>query len=301
SSPPLQPKDQEVCFFLYSTTVTCGYCCPLILVPPKIVARFGDPVSAVCNTSATDAEGIGWEVPVQGIGPVPPPSVTWNVEKLVEWDIEPVCYLNLKDGTQCSVTLPVTLYHTPDKVSISGPDHDLIEGNEYRLKCYIHNVAPAEKLKVFWYKDDDELRVREFSEESRTPVTVSDTLSITPTRHYHESVFKCLALLDLRPDGPQNLFTVSSPYTAVVQCEFSSHPFQYSYTLSRYKHSLLYYVISVLWNMSSVWTCSPVKWMGTPRPRFSGTMRVKCSILLKNSRGMTQDNTYWRSKTSMAA
>ncbi|XP_029946282.1 hemicentin-1 isoform X2 [Salarias fasciatus] len=201
-------------------------CCPLILVPPKIVARFGDPVSAVCNTSATDAEGIGWEVPVQGIGPVPPPSVTWNVEKLVEWDIEPVCYLNLKDGTQCSVTLPVTLYHTPDKVSISGPDHDLIEGNEYRLKCYIHNVAPAEKLKVFWYKDDDELRVREFSEESRTPVTVSDTLSITPTRHYHESVFKCLALLDLRPDGPQNLFTVSSPYTAVVQYQplFESCP-----------------------------------------------------------------------------
>ncbi|XP_029946283.1 hemicentin-2 isoform X3 [Salarias fasciatus] len=191
--------------------------CPLILVPPKIVARFGDPVSAVCNTSATDAEGIGWEVPVQGIGPVPPPSVSWNVEKLVEWEIEPVCYLNLKDGTQCSVTLPVTLYHTPDKVSISGPDHDLIEGNEYRLKCYIHNVAPAEKLKVFWYKDDDELPVREFYEESRTPVTVSDTLIITPTRHYNGSVFKCLAVLDLRPDGPQNLFTVSSPYTAVVQ------------------------------------------------------------------------------------
>uniref|UniRef100_A0A672FJ55 Ig-like domain-containing protein n=1 Tax=Salarias fasciatus TaxID=181472 RepID=A0A672FJ55_SALFA len=227
SSPPLQPKDQEVCIFLYSTMVTC---CPLILVPPKIVARFGDPVSAVCNTSATDAEGIGWEVPVQGIGPVPPPSVSWNVEKLVEWEIEPVCYLNLKDGTQCSVTLPVTLYHTPDKVSISGPDHDLIEGNEYRLKCYIHNVAPAEKLKVFWYKDDDELPVREFYEESRTPVTVSDTLIITPTRHYNGSVFKCLAVLDLRPDGPQNLFTVSSPYTFTIVYNYfflgSSPPLQ---------------------------------------------------------------------------
>lgn len=204
--------------------------CPLMVMPPKIVARFGDSVLAVCNTSATDAEGMGWESPVQGTGFGPPPSVNLAIEKLEDWGIQPFCYITLTDGSQCSVVLPIEMYKTPDMVLVDGPDQDLIEGIEYQLKCYISNVAPTEKLKVLWYKDNEVYQTRNFSQTSQTPVSETITLSFTPTRDNNGSVFRCEAVLDFGPDGPEIFPTRSPNYTAVVQYKplFKSCPSHHS-------------------------------------------------------------------------
>ncbi|CAN9505581.1 unnamed protein product [Ophioblennius macclurei] len=188
--------------------------CPLTLTPPKVVARFGDPILVVCNTSAMDAAGMGWESSVNGTGFESPPNVSLFVAKLEDWKLLPFCYITLKNGTQCHKPLPILLYKTPDNVSVSGPDQDLIEGHQFQLKCNIINVAPTEKLRVVWYRDNQVIPTRSFFEESRTPVNVTQTLNTTAERG---SVFRCEAVLDLGPDGLERFSTLSLDYTTAVQ------------------------------------------------------------------------------------
>lgn len=84
--------------------------CPLILTPAEIVVRFGDPASVNCSTSATDAQGMGWEATVGGTGFEPRVTVNWTVEKLEDWTIKTNCYITLIDDYQCSVKPHITLY-----------------------------------------------------------------------------------------------------------------------------------------------------------------------------------------------
>lgn len=82
--------------------------CPLVVTPAEMVVRFGDPASVNCSTDA-DVQQMGWEAPV-GATSTPGPAVIWTVEKLEDWQINPLCFINLKDTYQCSKNLTITLY-----------------------------------------------------------------------------------------------------------------------------------------------------------------------------------------------
>lgn len=84
--------------------------CPPTLTPAEVVVRFGDPASVNCSTSATDVLGMGWEAPIGGTGFVDPPTVTWTVERLQDWSINPKCYITLKNNHQCDAMPTITLY-----------------------------------------------------------------------------------------------------------------------------------------------------------------------------------------------
>lgn len=102
----------------------------------------------------------------------------------------------------------------------------MVEGNEYLLKCDIINVAPVQKLKVKWYRDDTTVHTQIYNNHSHVPVNVSSELRVTPERDYNKAVFRCEAELHLGPQGPAVIPTVaSSPYIAVVHCEFSTYLF----------------------------------------------------------------------------
>ncbi|XP_044036580.1 intercellular adhesion molecule 5 [Siniperca chuatsi] len=193
--------------------------CPLILSPAEIVVRFGDPASVNCSTSATGVVGMGWEAAFGGTGFQKPPAVTWRVEKLEEWKMEPKCYMTLKNNHQCHVMPAITLYKTPDTVSVSALDHGpMVEGIEYLLKCDIINVAPVQKLKVTWYRGNETVHTQQmFDDTNVAPVNVSTTLRFTPGRDYNAALFSCKAELQLGPEGPELIPTAtSSPYIAVV-------------------------------------------------------------------------------------
>lgn len=83
--------------------------CPLILKPAEVVVRFGDPVSVNCSTSATDALGMGWEATHGGREYEEVSALTWTVDRLTEWVMEPTCYVNLRDS-QCSEMPNITVY-----------------------------------------------------------------------------------------------------------------------------------------------------------------------------------------------
>uniref|UniRef100_A0A4W6FWB2 Ig-like domain-containing protein n=1 Tax=Lates calcarifer TaxID=8187 RepID=A0A4W6FWB2_LATCA len=192
--------------------------CPLILMPPEIVVRFGDPVSVNCTTSETDAQGMGWEAPSGGTGFEKGPTVTWMVESLENWYILAKCYITRNNGDQCQVMPSITLYKTPDLVSVTAPhDGPMVENTESKLICKITNVAPVQNLTVKWYKGNEVVWTETFKNLSVTPVNVTSTLKVTPTKEYDGARFKCDAELHLGPNGPEQIpATSSEPHVAVV-------------------------------------------------------------------------------------
>ncbi|XP_032392823.1 vascular cell adhesion protein 1 isoform X2 [Etheostoma spectabile] len=190
--------------------------CPIVVTPAEMVVRFGDPASVNCSTDA-DVQQIGWEAPV-GATSSSDPAVTWKVEKLEDWQITPLCFINLKNNNQCSKKLTITLYKTPDIVSVSAlDDGPMVEGTEYHLNCDIINVAPVQKLKVTWYRGNETVHTDVFNETSKVPVDVSSTLRVTPVGDHNGAPFICKAELQLGQNGPETDTTVtSSPYMAVV-------------------------------------------------------------------------------------
>ncbi|XP_051244409.1 intercellular adhesion molecule 5 isoform X2 [Dicentrarchus labrax] len=191
--------------------------CPLVLMPAEAVVRFGDPVSVNCSTTdVAHFEGMGWEATFGGTGFENSSLVTWKVEKVQEWTIESKCYVTLIDS-QCSVKPDITVYKTPDAVTVSLDSSPMVEGTEYKLNCDIINVAPQEKLQVKWYKGSEMVHKQRFSDPIVTPVNVSSTLMATSSRNDDRALFKCVAELHLGPKGPELVPAAeSSPYTAVV-------------------------------------------------------------------------------------
>ncbi|XP_069381356.1 hemicentin-1 [Paralichthys olivaceus] len=206
-------------FILTATGVQAT--CPIELSPPAVVVRYGDPVSVNCSTSETQIKGMGWEATQGGKSLAPVNHLNWNVENLTDWNISPMCFLNMAVG-QCSRELKVVIYRFPEKILISsssGSDGVMRENEQYTLTCKIQQVAPIENLTVTWYKGDSPSTFNPI----KTPGDQLSVYSFTPTRRDNGVKFRCEAHMDLRPEGPQ--LSVSSQeinitvnYGPEVQC-----------------------------------------------------------------------------------
>ncbi|NP_001091722.2 intercellular adhesion molecule 1 isoform X2 [Danio rerio] len=183
--------------------------CPLPISPQSVVVKFGDSVSVNCSSSVTHM-GMGWESTVGGVHLSTASLITWRVSELTDWDIyTPFCYINY-DKQQCVVALPVTVYKTPDSVSISTVNLTMIEGNLYELLCDVHNVAPVQKLTVNWYKGETLVDQTNFTDTTKSPVNKTSKLLIRPDRADDGAQYRCEAELNLGDEGPQHPPTVTS-------------------------------------------------------------------------------------------
>ncbi|KAK7175213.1 hypothetical protein R3I93_002193 [Phoxinus phoxinus] len=176
--------------------------CPVQLNPQRAVVKYGGNVSADCKTYIQH-KGMGWEASEGAVHMSTDSLVTWRVSELTEWDITPSCYINHKE--QCTVTLPVTIYKTPDSVSISTVNHNgpMMEGNQYELQCDVLNVAPAQNLTVNWYKGQTLVNQSIFTETIKTPVSKTSKLLISPDRADDGAQYWCEAELELGEEGPR--------------------------------------------------------------------------------------------------
>ncbi|KAA0705394.1 hypothetical protein E1301_Tti009741 [Triplophysa tibetana] len=184
--------------------------CPVELNPQRVVVKYGSSVSVNCSTNITH-KGIGWEA---SVGSVPMKRdqnlITWRVESLTRWDIKSFCYIN--DAKQCERDLPITIYKTPDSVSINTADHTgpMNEGSTYKLQCDVVNLAPVQNLTVKWYKGDTLMYNETFTDLIKTPVNTRSILQITADRSDDGVQYRCEAELELGSEGPQPPPTVTS-------------------------------------------------------------------------------------------
>ncbi|CAM4343587.1 unnamed protein product [Leuciscus chuanchicus] len=205
--------------FLYFSLVTGTHAddeCPLQLNPQRVVVKYNGSVSVDCSAYVPH-RGMGWEV---SEGPVPMTRenlTTWRVPKLREWGIEPGCYIN-HNKTQCTVNLPVTIYKTPDSVSISTVNHNgpMMEGNQYELQCDVLNVAPVQNLTVNWYKGQTLVNQTIFTDTIKTPVNKTSKLLIRPDRADDGAQYRCEAKLELGEEGPQPPPTAPSEHLSIT-------------------------------------------------------------------------------------
>ncbi|KAK6311714.1 hypothetical protein J4Q44_G00173780 [Coregonus suidteri] len=180
--------------------------CPMKLSTESVVVEYGSPVSVSCSNT-TSVEEIYWTT-----GPQVVNDTTWSVVELLDWDIRPSCNATFQGIGRCSIPLHITLYKTPDRVSISVLSHSgpMVEGTVYQLQCGIQNIAPLQNLVVKWYKGNEPVDNVTYSNIIKTPVNVSATLMITPSRDDDGAQYRCGAELDLGPEGPQPHPSVTS-------------------------------------------------------------------------------------------
>uniref|UniRef100_A0AAZ3PMJ0 Ig-like domain-containing protein n=1 Tax=Oncorhynchus tshawytscha TaxID=74940 RepID=A0AAZ3PMJ0_ONCTS len=226
--------------FLYVFTVVTF---PLELNPPRVVVRYRDSVSVNCSTSSTDHEGMGWEDTFGGTSFEQDVNiVTWTVDNLTDWTIEPTCYITLIDSKQPSKVLPVILYKTPDSVSISVLNHSgpMVEGTQYQLQCDIQNIAPLQNLVMKWYKGNEPLDNVTYSTVSKTPVDVSDTLMISPKGPQPHPTWSTLKSPPFSLDAPKFLLgndtVVSADSNVSLNCSAEGNPspeMKWNYTAAR--------------------------------------------------------------------
>ncbi|KAF7690986.1 uncharacterized protein LOC124376186 [Silurus meridionalis] len=178
---------------------------PIKIQPDKLVVEFGTSASANCSINTTH-HGMGWEASqaaVQMVDNVQ--SLTWKVETLTHWDINPVCYVLADADEQWHLQLQVTVYKHPDLVSISTVSYTgpMIEGRQYELQCDVQNVAPVRLLNVNWYKGQQLVQSDSFTDETKTPVSKTMTLQVSTRRGDDGVQYRCEAELKLGPEGPQ--------------------------------------------------------------------------------------------------
>ncbi|KAG9343672.1 hypothetical protein JZ751_013050 [Albula glossodonta] len=224
--------------------------CPIQLQPETVLVRYGDPVSVNCTVSE-DHMGIGWEASEGSVDMKQDVQfITWSLEHLTDWEIEPKCYGNFMNNTkplQCEKELKVIVYNlylraphwmfssvsflsgyqlsqqgphkTPDSVSISAVNHTdpMLEGEQYQLQCEVQNIAPVRYLTVKWYKGETLEDQTTYDDLTKTPVNVSSTLLITPTSTDDGAQYSCVAELELGPEGPElHPADTSEPLTITV-------------------------------------------------------------------------------------
>uniref|UniRef100_A0A8C3AFK6 Ig-like domain-containing protein n=1 Tax=Cyclopterus lumpus TaxID=8103 RepID=A0A8C3AFK6_CYCLU len=172
--------------------------CLVQMNPPSVVVRFGDSFSVNCSSTSDLIESMGLESRYgSSMSSSGNSFVVLKVESVTDWEFEPICFLNhLRDG-QCLQTLPVTVYKTPDTVSISPPSLEgLVEGERYSIQCDIVNVAPVSSLSVHWHRGDAIFYTERFDGSSLSPVNKTSVFNLTAQRGDDETRIWCEAQLD---------------------------------------------------------------------------------------------------------
>ncbi|XP_040892799.1 vascular cell adhesion protein 1-like [Toxotes jaculatrix] len=209
-----------------------------VFSPSRVVVEYGDSISVTCSACQSDCNEnqTGLESPV-GDKTKKGTKILWTVHRMTEWDSNVYCYHSDASDYQCCSLLPLTVYKPPDNVSIgfdglSGP---MIEGRQYTLQCKVQNVAPVGDLTVTFYRGQTELGKAKSTNDLKTPVNETFTLSINTSKEDDGLQYRCEAKLELGPEGPQPPLLVKSEIitTTVLykpQIEGPLHPDQITIT-----------------------------------------------------------------------
>ncbi|XP_024657996.2 intercellular adhesion molecule 1 isoform X2 [Maylandia zebra] len=190
--------------------------CPLEISPPSVVVRYQGSFSANCTSLSNQTDGMGWESPYGGVDLTKGvTSLLLRIDSVPVWELEPMCFVNLHDGDQCTKVLPVTVYKMPDSVSLKNLSA-VVESQQFAIQCDIVNVAPARNLSVLWHKGNKILSSQTFDESSPSPVSKSSVLTLTAHRDDDGAEIWCEAKLNLWPEEQRPLPVRSEAHILTV-------------------------------------------------------------------------------------
>ncbi|CAB1454994.1 unnamed protein product [Pleuronectes platessa] len=186
----------------------CDYNCAnrTVFSPSRLVVKHGDPTSATCSLCPSCPDGIFDLEKSVGSNVKNGSTITWTVAKMTEWKTTPKCFYTTTDNIQCCTPLNITLYKTPDLVSVSFLNHSgpLFESRNYTLQCEVQNVAPIRSVHVTFFRGQTELGQKlSLSKPQEKPVTEVFSLGISTTKEDDGAQYWCQVKLELGPDGPQ--------------------------------------------------------------------------------------------------
>ncbi|KAL6102636.1 uncharacterized protein ACO6RY_02203 [Pungitius sinensis] len=207
--------------------------CPIKIFPERMVVQHQDRYShrASCTTEdGIHLQKLHWKDKQAGTTD----STSWSADPNGDWNPEPECFATFHVIGTCSKQLNLTIYKTPDSVSIRAEDNVPMEGRNFQLWCDVTNVAPAGSVSVRWYRGNKTfepssrgpLRVTDCQDDNYSscdpsavahPLKVSSSISFTLNRTDSGAEFRCEAQLDLGPEGPQPApSTMSGPLNITV-------------------------------------------------------------------------------------
>ncbi|XP_076122482.1 intercellular adhesion molecule 1-like [Alosa pseudoharengus] len=180
--------------------------CPVAISPSTLVVRYGGPASSTCR-SLVPIDGMGWESPVGAVGMEEGVTeLNWTMKELREWTVTPQCFINKKDGEQCTKELSVLAFKMPDSVALveddSGPKY---VNKSYSFACHIKNFAPVKNLTVKWFKGEKLLKettLHEDHEGQEGPQNRTVKMESVFSPPDDGSEYRCEAGLDFTPDLP---------------------------------------------------------------------------------------------------
>lgn len=195
-----------------------------VFSPSSLVLRYGERLAATCTVCRHRCLGAHFDVE-KAVGQShrngSAPVLLWTVPAVTEWGTSALCYYNdvAHEDHQCCTRLRVTVYQPPSRVSIGLLHHEgpLLEGRRYTLQCVVQDAAPANSLRVAFYKGRSRLanKSSESSPELREPHNENFTLDFQPSRKDDGASFWCEASLELDLPGPQPR-VASTGLTALV-------------------------------------------------------------------------------------
>ncbi|XP_023135380.2 hemicentin-1 [Amphiprion ocellaris] len=207
--------------------------CPIRITPDTMVMQYKSKTQNATCTPTSDSFANVNKIFWQDLQGKRTDSTVWFADTHKDWNESPVCYANFQGIGTCHKTLNFILYKTPDSVTIYHLDNSssVVENRELQLQCDIINVAPAQNLRIHWYRGNETLKsgsvqmTRCWTDNDtncdismiRSPVNVSSTISITLNRNHSGADFRCEAQLDLGPGGPEpSPNMMSSPLNITV-------------------------------------------------------------------------------------
>ncbi|RVE69705.1 hypothetical protein OJAV_G00080240 [Oryzias javanicus] len=211
------------------------------ITPPEVVVRYGDPVVLTCSGDNASVELVSWETPYGRHEEMNHFTSNLTITKVETWKLELMCFAAFFAGQQCTLEPNITVYKTPDSVSVTAVDPGpMIEGKKYLLSCNILNVAPVNQLHVKWYRGNESLHTEHpKNDHLSTPQNVSSILTVPLERGDNGSTFRCEAELQLGPE--LSPLTLSAPYTALVHYKpfFKSCPVRHTVEENKFRMSQL--------------------------------------------------------------
>ncbi|XP_026773412.3 intercellular adhesion molecule 1 [Pangasianodon hypophthalmus] len=223
-----------VCVFSSLVTVLCvglygkytyAACTDPVVTLASLLVEYGDPAEVNCSIPSKPETDyvLGWESKTSQPATDNETSVMWKVDSLTNWEEADglQCYFTV-GSTMCESNVTVTIYKTPDRVTLSSVSDVWVEGDQTELWCEIENVGPGHKLSVRWSRADPKHN-NAFTQFSETTfpdlvnemknVSMTVNLTVTP-RHEDDGVqYQCAAVLNL--DQHPLVFT-SQPLNVTV-------------------------------------------------------------------------------------